>query len=222
MRSIWSGSTVCVEVEGDVSAVVDLKSGRAALSRRSNSEIELELLLGPVLSLLLASRGVWLLHASAVTFGKRAFVFLGDSGAGKSTLARNVGLIPPFSPAGDDVLPVSLDGAGQVFALPHFPQLKLSPEQQPALTAPSRVRLDTIFVLGNGNDEVQSSVLSPASAALACMHHSVASKILSREYLLRHTRFFAKVAEAVPSFNLSYPKRMDVFPSVAEHIVQHF
>ncbi len=54
-------------------------------------ELLAEVLLGPLLALALAQRGVFLLHAGGCEVDGDAFLFLGESGAGKSTLAARLG-----------------------------------------------------------------------------------------------------------------------------------
>src|ERR1700730_12146581 len=54
-----------------------------------NSSLEnaLSYLFGPIIGLLLLLRGAVCLHASAVSIGDRAIVFVGSEGAGESTSA---------------------------------------------------------------------------------------------------------------------------------------
>ena len=80
--------------------------------------------LGPVLAILLYSRGLFVLHGSAIVRKGLAYGFLGDKGAGKSTLAamllnnENVELLT------DDLLVVNKDFE----VLCGYSQLKLSDE----------------------------------------------------------------------------------------------
>jgi hypothetical protein len=82
--------------------------------------------LGPVLAVLLHQRGRLLLHASAVSLGGEAVLFLGGAGWGKSTTAaalhaRGHGLLT------DDVAVLRVEKSHPAL-LPGFPQLKLWPE----------------------------------------------------------------------------------------------
>lgn len=52
------------------------------------SIFEFQYILGDILSKLLAGCGGFILHASAVNYGGKAYIFLGESGAGKSTVRR--------------------------------------------------------------------------------------------------------------------------------------
>jgi hypothetical protein len=83
-------------------------------------------LLGPVVGLLLALRGITCLHSSAVAVGGRALALLGPSGAGKSTLAAALAQrgLPVLT---DDV--VALTGAPPaVLVQPGYPRLRLWPD----------------------------------------------------------------------------------------------
>ena len=71
-----------------------------------------QLLLGQVLPLVAALRGLEVLHASAVGRGGLAFAIAGESGAGKSTLAAHLALRGNPLLA-DDVLTVSLSASGE-------------------------------------------------------------------------------------------------------------
>jgi hypothetical protein len=81
-------------------------------------------LLGSALGILCHQRGLLPLHANAIVAGGAAVAFAGPSGIGKSTLAAH------FQRAGyevlcDDVCMIRFDGAGQPFAWPGLPRLKL-------------------------------------------------------------------------------------------------
>jgi hypothetical protein len=69
------------------------------------------LLIGQVLPLVAALRGLEVLHASAVSYGGLAFAFTGPSGAGKSTVAAQLAL-RGHRLLTDDVLAISLTASG--------------------------------------------------------------------------------------------------------------
>jgi len=69
------------------------------------------LLVGQVLPLVAALRGLEVLHASAVAHGGVAFAFAGNSGAGKSTLAAHLAL-RGHPMVTDDVLAISVGANG--------------------------------------------------------------------------------------------------------------
>lgn len=181
-----------------------------------------ETVLGPVLVLALAVRGVWCLHASAVvsTAAGRAIAFAGVSGRGKSTLASALGVTGDgaWRHLADDVLPVTVDPTGPL-ARPHFPQLKFLPDHQPAASAPAELELAAVYVLGGPTGaEAAPSVraLSRQEAALALIRHTVGSRLFAPELLARHLAAAGALTARVPVRALSYPWTGELSPRVAE------
>lgn len=176
--------------------------------------------LGPALALALATRGVFLLHASAVARDGRLNVFLGLSGAGKSTLAR---LLAAWSVDGwdlvaDDILPVTLDD-GRLVALPHYPQYKLSPERQPH-GLPERMPVVTCYEIDpTPTDEITLVTLPPRNALLRLIRHTVASRLFDSALLKKHLHFCAEAIQSVLVRQLSYPRRFDIVESLERRIL---
>src|SRR5690348_8122758 len=126
-------STLLWATRGDVC----LRYAQTATFRiRNGSEIQVEpfdgaddravrlLLLGPALAVLLHQRGLLVLHASAVSFGKSVAAFVGEKGEGKSTLAA--ALHARGHPlVADDLVAVELDDRSIARVRAGFPQLKL-------------------------------------------------------------------------------------------------
>jgi hypothetical protein len=86
-------------------------------------------ILGPVLALALQQRGLFTLHASAVSIGGGAVAFLGGHGWGKSTMAALLQACghPVIS---DDLTAIDPKGYR---VIPGFPQVKLWPDAAVAL-----------------------------------------------------------------------------------------
>ena len=80
-------------------------------------------LTGPVLSVLLHQRGLFVLHASAVVIDGVAVGFLGAKGDGKSTLAAHL-QVRGHQLIGDDIVPVNLEN-GRAVVVSGFPRIKL-------------------------------------------------------------------------------------------------
>lgn len=80
-------------------------------------------LTGPVLSVVLHQRGLFVLHASAVVIDGAAVAFLGAKGDGKSTLAAHL-QVRGHRLIGDDILPVDLKNNCAV-VVSGFPRIKL-------------------------------------------------------------------------------------------------
>ena len=175
-----------------------------------------EAALGPALIVALALRDILCLHAGAVRLAGAAVAFLGDSTAGKSTLARLLAASDGCERLADDVLPVASTPRG-LDALPHFPQLKLPPEEQYPAAQPECVPLAAAYVLDEGPD-VEIEPLGPRDAMLALMRQTVATRVFPPRLLARHTELCARAVASLPVRRLSYPRRLDVGPEVAERI----
>ena len=211
-----------IEGVGHFAVAADGKVSQISEEPNVEPGIVAETMLGPVLMLALALRSTYCLHAGAVTVGGRTIAFVGESGRGKSTLAAFLGAEGGrvWQRAADDVLPVLLEGA-ELMARPHFPQLKLKPEEQPALGLPEQIPLAAVYVLGELADE-RSGVspeirpLSCSQAALALIRHTIAARLFDKQLLARHTDFCAAAASRIPVRRLVYPRRYDVLPQVRE------
>ncbi len=179
-----------------------------------------ETALGAPFVLALALQGVFCLHVSVVRGSDGLVAFAGESGQGKSTLARHLG-----SESGlgwrriiDDTLPIVLDDQGGVTALPHFPQLKLAQEDQPATLSPPRVPLRALYVLASESESQDKSVrieqLTRREATLAIVQHTVGARLFDRHLLQRHLVFCDDMSAKVPVRRLTYPRRLDALPDV--------
>jgi hypothetical protein len=179
-------------------------------------------LLGPALILSLALRDAWCLHASAVAIGGQAVAFLGESGNGKSTLAAFLASETDlgWQRLADDILPVELTANG-FDALPHFPQLKLSPEDQPAGGIPERMPVRAIYVLDGPaleRDEIEIRPLGTQEATLAFVRHTIAARLFDKKLLARHLSFCADAAACVLVRRLGYLHDYDCLPAVRDAI----
>jgi hypothetical protein len=113
------------------------------------------LLIGQVLPLVAALRGLEVLHASAVAHGGLAFALAGDSGAGKSTLAAHLAL-RGHALVADDVLAISLAASGRPQA--HRGSTALSVSRDDADLAARLVRSGAATAIGS--DEKEHVLLS--------------------------------------------------------------
>ena len=130
-RGIWvHGNQACYEVRGVGAFLVT--SGRnilVELFEGASEEAVRLCLLGPVMGLALHQRGLFNLHASAVSIAGNAVAFLGGHGWGKSTMAAMLQSLG-HTVISDDL--AALDpNSRKVF--PSFPQLKLWPDAVDAL-----------------------------------------------------------------------------------------
>jgi len=179
-----------------------------------------EALLGPALILALALDGAFCLHASAAAIDGRAVAFLGDSGSGKSTLAHYLGArrSEGWQLVADDILPVAAAAQG-LDVLPHFPQLKMPPDRQPAEGQPERLPLAAIVLLDEtrapDGAEIGAERLRSSQGMLALVRHTVAARLFDQALLARHLGFCADAALMVPVWRLGYPHRRELLPRVA-------
>jgi hypothetical protein len=187
--------------------------------------------LGPVLALALARRGVFVLHASAVaidapgagaaggsssTNGIATVGFLGDSGVGKSTLARLLDR-EGVRRVADDQLAVALPAYDQPVALPHFPQLKLRGEELLALgRLPRRLALRSLWSItpAAATARLVCRRLSPAAATAVLVRHTVAAALFSHEILSTHLELVGAFADRLAVGTLEVPRRLDVAAEV--------
>lgn len=163
-----------------------------------------EALLGPVLILALALRGVFTLHASAVALPGGAVLFLGATGSGKSTLAR------AFEDRGwrrlaDDILPI-VPGI-RPRADHRFPQLKLPADSQIATATSLPVALAHVYVVepAPAGGTAASTALPPAQALAGVAAQTVAARLFEPALLDAHLGFCRSVADDVAVHRLTYP-----------------
>jgi hypothetical protein len=155
----------------DVGAAL-LRQGREiTLEPRPESALDLLRLhlIGPVLALLLHQRGLFVLHASAVSLDGRVVVFLGRSGHGKSTTAAALHA-RGWTVVADDVVAVDLVAAGGPAALPGLSQLKLWP--------------DAVTALGENPEDLPRIHASEAKRARIANTVATSARPLRRVYVL--------------------------------------
>ncbi len=202
---------------------ISMDGGRITLiSREQNAQenVIIESVLGPALILALALQGMWCLHASAAIFSDRLYLFSGESGEGKSTLARYLASQPNWRRAGDDIMPVTrIDN--NLCALPRFPQLKISTENQPAPGLPKSLKIHAIILLSKNPElaaPVHLSPISESTATLALSRHSVAARLFARDLLKEHLSFCAWVSKYSQVIRMDYPHSLDKLKDVQRHL----
>ncbi len=202
-------------------------------------------LTGPVLGVLLAQRGRLVFHGGCVTEPESglAVAFLGRAGAGKSTMVSamyNSG----YSMVSDDLLPLVI-GDGGTTVEPGFPHSKLCPntarelavsaeelnvlgpaceKQARAITerfAERSSRLGAIFVLQDAS-EIESVRLQRAGAFASLLPHwygaLFSGQLIDVMGRRRHFTECAKLAAAVPVYQLSRPRDLRLLSRVVEEV----
>ncbi len=163
-----------------------------------------ELALGPPILTLLAERGVWALHASAVFLGDRLFLLVGESGRGKSTLAAHAGTtVPGWRRAADDLVPFELRD-GRLLAHLDYPQLKLDPPRRSVAPAPATA----LIVLAGPGSAVhpELTALRPSETAQLLCAQTVAARRFPPDLLAAHFDACAELAKVVPAYRLALPR----------------
>lgn len=111
----WEGIATYKAIEGTTLEVQAFTDDASVLSLFTVSE---------ALGLLLFQRGYYLLHASAVMIGAKAWVFMGSPGAGKSTTAA--AFLKQGCPLlSDDLTAIVFDEQNIPYVVPAYPQLKI-------------------------------------------------------------------------------------------------
>ena len=157
---------------GDFRAAFDLRSRSGQLACVPNP-YSVDTLLRVIHSLLLASAGGLLLHASGGIRNGRGFLFSGVSGAGKTTMAR---LAPPDVHLLTDEISYlrRADGCFRAYGTPFTGELGIQGE---CISAP----LAAVYLIEHG----AANQIEPVPEAQAARH------------LMRHTLFFAHDAHLV-------------------------
>lgn len=225
--SIRSGAeiVVCADADCEVSHLRHLVSGIG-------------------LGLALYQRGVFTLHAGAVSIGGRAIAFAGPKGAGKSTLvaalsARGHALLS------DDVVALDLPADGAPRVRIGAPNMNLWPDSAAAagydLTRLSRicahspklvgtvadgqppepVPLGAIVFLSGEEGLAQCERLSPLDAFPQLVGHTHAFRWVERSHDLRHhlSQCHAVLSQ-VPVFRLARGRSLDSLPSLVQEVEQ--
>ncbi len=173
-----------------------------------------EVLLGPPLTLALALRGVWCLHASALLGAGGLILALGASAQGKSTLAAHCHLASGLRRVADDILPCSLV-EGVPWARPHFPQLKLAAEQYPPAAADGVPVAALVMLAPCGpGAAVALQPLPRATALKATAEQTVAVRLFDPPLHRAHLELVAALVGAVPCYRLPYPHDYGQLPEV--------
>lgn len=217
---IGSDASYWIDTPGGKFLIVD---GREILIQPAAGVSDVMLrthLLGPVLAALLRLRGLLVLHASGITVGGGALLFMGDAGWGKSTLAQ-VFCADGGKLIADDVNAIQVR-TDRLTVLPGYPQLKLWPDaatalhaappaasvhdeptakqyHRPPLFSHQALPLSHIYVLGPVSSAHAIQRLSGPEAFLALVRFSRYAAIPGRPDLAAlHCRQCAQVASTTP------------------------
>jgi len=183
-------------------------------------------LVGPVLGMLLRSRGVVCLHASVVAINGRSAVFVGQEGAGKSTTAACFAQLG-FGVLSDDI--AALVELKNIFhVLPAYPRVNLwphsvkllygSPDALPQIMPDWNKRclrlggdgetrfeeralpIGAVYVLGDSTANSAESVesISPKTAIMTLVTNSYSTNFLDAKQRAEEFEVLGRLVTAVP------------------------
>lgn len=214
LLKVAGGGEVCILPDGGAILSVD--------SRREITRLDHDILLGPALVLALALRSVWSLHCSAAMYKDCLMVFMGESGEGKSTLAEFLSdsQTGDWIRITDDILPISVETG--VDAWPRFPQLKLPSRTWFQPSIPERIRVNRVFLLKRAaEDDVPGLQLRPRGKAVqSLISHTAGARLFDQQLLAAHMSFVKRVAEIVPVYELTVPRRITALEDVKNLLVE--
>lgn len=206
---------------------------------RAKLEFAPTVLVGIGLGLLLHRRGIVCLHGSVIALNGRTFALLGDSGTGKSTAAAAL-VAHGGTLVSDDIAALRPDGDGftvawgcanvrlgtaasarivgtdQLATVPWIDKLMWDVSGNISAAHRPAPRLDALYLLGPAGDEDGVTISAPIASARAL------PRLVDSWYpqgftpMLTQPRFdsLRAIAERVPMFELSYPRRWDILPQL--------
>jgi len=208
-----------------------------------SNEVFFTYFLGQVLSYCLLTRGIEPLHATAMIVNDQAVAFLGDSGAGKSTLAATF-LQKGYTLLTDDVLALEFRGES-AWVWPGIARVKLNPDSADSVFYGRRsipmnsfttkmifplndsqhdnrmFPLRALYVLPRKPSKSRIMVrrLSGRASFLPIVQNTFNDTVLHSDRLKQQFAFAGRLARLIPIKRLSYPRRLDMLPAVADAIL---
>lgn len=154
-----------------------------------------EVLDGPVLLHALATRGIHVLHASALLRPDgRVIAFTADSGTGKSSLAAHAA-DGGWIRVADDLLALRVE-AGQLLALPGLHQPKLANTAQPGAMLPAELPVAGLYALRRVDGPARIQPLDAISVLRLTLTATVATRVYGDDSHASHLRFTAQLGAA--------------------------
>ena len=200
-------------------------------------------LTGPVLSVLLHQRGLFVLHASAVVIKDFAVGFLGAKGDGKSTLAAHL-QVRGHKLIADDIVPVDLANEKPV-VVAGFPRIKLyrdsieavgrEPANFPVIhrfvdkrsfqhsreLSMEPIRLHSLYVLSE-DQEVGLEKLAHLPAFIEMARHTYINRYLKAlNCESQHFQQCEKLVQKVPVWKLNRPRDFSLMNDVCGLLEDH-
>jgi hypothetical protein len=204
-------------------------------------------LLGPVLSFALIRQGIEPLHGTIIVKDDAAFALLGDSGYGKSSLAAAF-LSAGYRLLTDDLVVLQKNG-GHFIAFPGVPRIKLFPRVAhrflgnaargrrmhrdfekriiplgPEKVCQSPVPLRAIYVLSeptksSNAERITIRRLPRRLAFVAVLKNTFNTRLIDSARLRHQFEMASGLVTQVPMKTLSYPRSLDLLPTVCEAVI---
>ena len=201
MQASFQGAALEYRIHGLGTLRADLDALIAMVDPAMEPVAAHEILFGPGLLLLLAVRGVFGIHASAIRVDGRCFVLPAPSGTGKSTFAR-LAVEAGAEGLTDDISPLLMQ-EGVLRLRPRYPQLKWEdPWRTPDLDLP----VSAIVFLQRDGSALALEPLGAAEATRLLIRDTVAARLFPPHLLRTHLEAMACFAESVPCWRLHWPE----------------
>lgn len=203
------------------------------------------LLLDHVAPRVLAHQGGLVLHASAVDFGGKLAIFLGETGAGKSTLAASLHAAG-FPLLGDDAVVITRS-EGSFLAKAVYSSLRLYPDAIDAILGngtsatamahySDKQRVDLValnvnqraplpvaaifFLTRETSPAPTIQAVNPMEACMKLIEQSFALALNSGESAISRMTAASAMASDLPSYKLTYPRDFSLIPTLHEVILE--
>lgn len=200
-------------------------------------------ILGPVLSVLLRQRGLFVLHASCVILDGHAVAFIGASGMGKSTMAEAF-YAQGYSVLTDDVTAIEYRD-GRHWVIPGYPQIKLLPDSAQALVENAKalpriyghalkhthrivhdfpdtpVPLTKIFLLDRGDAHHIEPLAGQTVFPVVLANARAATLLKTSSYTAEHLRQCTRLLSDVPVARLRRKYDLQRLPDLVDLVAAH-
>ncbi len=200
-------------------------------------------LIGIAFAALLQQRGMFVLHASAVSIDNKAVAFLGWKGAGKSTTAAML-YKRGHTMISDDIVAMDNARLGAPLVVPGFPIFKLMPEAAEMVLGDnpddlseiyagvekrfrpssdnflqSSVSLKAIYALDEGT-QLKAELLKPQEAISTLIANTYLARygnqLLQNNHAITNLRQCSNIVNHIPVYRLERPKSFQLLENLAE------
>lgn len=202
----------------------------------SNQQLIRHFILTAGIAMIFHQRGVYVLHASAVSIHGNCVAFVGESGWGKSTTAAYFKKTKHRLIV-DDVLPVFVE-SGTPVVFPGFAYNRVRPDAATFLGEPERehkpapaeqaLPLKRVYLLQEGT-QVQIAPIPPRDAFITFTAHSYVGHLTGSynadvlslsDTTLWHFDQCVRLAQSIPMYRLIRPLSLSALPALTQLVVE--